>query len=73
VGQQIRQLIEKADRSADTMITCHIELDESYIGGRVSSMRGGRGAPNKTVARSHPRECRSKRKRGSLRRSFSRM
>lgn len=49
MGQQIRQLIERADNSFDTMLSGHIELDESYVGGRVSGMGGGRGAPNKTV------------------------
>jgi transposase-like protein len=49
MGQQIRQLIEKADYSLDTMLSGHVELDEAYVGGRVSGMGGGRGAPNKTV------------------------
>jgi transposase-like protein len=49
MGQQIRDLIAKADCSLDTMLSGHVELDESYVGGRVSGMGGGRGAPNKTV------------------------
>jgi transposase-like protein len=48
IGMQIRKLTEKAD-NFDAMLSGHIEIDEAYVGGRVSGLGGGRGAPNKTI------------------------
>jgi transposase len=48
IGMQIRKLTEKAD-TFDTLLSGHIEIDEAYVGGRVSGLGGGRGAPNKTI------------------------
>lgn len=48
MGQQIRKLTEKADHF-DALLTGHVEIDEAYVGGRVSGLGGGRGAPNKTI------------------------
>ena len=48
IGMQIRKLTEKADQF-DAMLSGHIEMDEAYVGGRVSGLGGGRGAPNKTI------------------------
>jgi transposase len=47
IGQQIRELAGNADLSA--MLTGHVELDEAYVGGKVSGGKRGRGAPNKTI------------------------
>jgi transposase-like protein len=46
VGQQIRQLMDKADSFA--MLQGHVELDEAYVGGRRPGKRG-RGAAGKTI------------------------
>jgi transposase len=48
IGMQIRKLTEKAD-NFDQLLSGHIEMDEAYVGGRVSGLGGGRGAPNKTI------------------------
>ena len=47
IGQQIRQLTEKADLTA--MLQGHVEADETYIGGKRSGGKRGRGAPGKTI------------------------
>ena len=47
MGQQIRELTAKGD--FDALLTGHIELDECYVGGKVSGGKRGRGAPNKTI------------------------
>jgi len=48
MGMQIRKLTERAD-DFDALLSGHIEIDEAYVGGRVSGLGGGRGAPNKTI------------------------
>jgi transposase-like protein len=48
IAMQIRKLTEKAD-SFDALLEGHCEIDEAYVGGRVSGLGGGRGAPNKTI------------------------
>lgn len=48
IGQQIRILTQKADHF-DTLLSGHVELDEAYVGGRVSGGKRGRGAPGKTI------------------------
>jgi transposase-like protein len=48
IGMQIRKLTQKAD-NFDALLSGHIEIDEAYVGGRVSGLGGGRGAPNKTI------------------------
>jgi len=48
MGWQIRKLTEKADHF-DALLCGHVEIDEAYVGGRVSGFGGGRGAPNKTI------------------------
>lgn len=47
MGQQIRQLTEKGDFNA--LLSGHVELDEAYVGGKVSGGKRGRGAPGKTI------------------------
>ena len=50
MGQQIRLLMDKAD--VKYMLggsLKHVELDEAYVGGRVSGQGFGRGTANKTV------------------------
>ncbi|MDQ0510963.1 IS1595 family transposase [Ancylobacter amanitiformis] len=46
MGQQIRQLMEKADGFA--MLQGHVEADEAYVGGHRPGKRG-RGAAGKTI------------------------
>lgn len=46
MGQQIRQLMDKADGFA--MLQGHVELDEAYVGGHWPGKRG-RGAAGKTI------------------------
>ena len=46
MGQQIRQLMDKADGFA--MLQGHVELDEAYVGGHRPGKRG-RGAEGKTI------------------------
>lgn len=48
IGMQIRTLTAKADHF-DAMLSGHVELDEAYVGGRVSGGKRGRGAPGKTI------------------------
>jgi transposase len=48
IGMQIRKLTENT-QNFDTLLSGHVEMDEAYVGGRVSGLGGGRGAPNKTV------------------------
>ena len=48
MGMQIRTLTAKADHF-DAMLSGHVELDEAYVGGRVSGGKRGRGAPGKTI------------------------
>lgn len=48
IGQQIRDLTMKA-QSFDALLAGHVELDESYVGGRRSGGKRGRGAPGKTI------------------------
>lgn len=47
MGQQIRQLTAKADIAE--MLTGHVEADETYVGGKRSGGKRGRGAPGKTI------------------------
>lgn len=47
IGNQVRELAGKADLSA--MLGGHVELDEAYVGGKVSGGKRGRGAPGKTI------------------------
>lgn len=47
IGMQIRKLTAKADNF--DLLCGHVELDEAYIGGRVSGGKRGRGAPGKTI------------------------
>lgn len=47
MGHQIRQLMRKAD--AHVPITGHVEVDETYVGGRRKGGKRGRGAPGKTI------------------------
>jgi transposase-like protein len=50
MGQQIRQLMAKAD--VEGMLGGfghHVEMDEAYVGGRSSGGKRGRGTPNKTI------------------------
>lgn len=47
MGQQIRTLMAKADGFA--MLQGHVELDETYVGGRRSGGKRGRGAEGKTI------------------------
>lgn len=47
MGQQIRQLTENGDFNA--LLSGHVELDEAYVGGKVSGGKRGRGAPGKTI------------------------
>lgn len=47
MGQQIRQLMVKAD--GFEMLQGHVELDEAYVGGKISGGKRGRGAPGKTI------------------------
>jgi len=47
MGMQIRKLMAKAD--GFEMLQGHIELDETYVGGRARGGKTGRGAPNKTI------------------------
>lgn len=47
MGQQIRQLMTAADGFAT--LKGHVEADESYVGGRRSGGKRGRGAPGKTI------------------------
>jgi transposase len=46
MGQQIRKLMSDADMSE--MLSGHVQLDESYVGGRRPGKRG-RGAEGKTI------------------------
>lgn len=46
MGQQIRQLMDKAD--GDAILRGHVELDEAYVGGHRPGKRG-RGAAGKTI------------------------
>jgi transposase len=48
IADQIRKLTQKVN-SFDALLTGHVELDEAYIGGRVSGGKRGRGAPGKTI------------------------
>ena len=48
MGMQIRKLTEKAD-SFDTMLSGHIELDETYVGGRAKGVGTGNYRASKTV------------------------
>lgn len=47
MGQQIRQLAEKADHF-DDLLTGHVEMDEAYVGGRTPGGQG-QAAATKTV------------------------
>lgn len=47
MGQQIRQLTEKADFTA--LPQGHVDADEAYIGGKRSGGKRGRGAPGKVI------------------------
>jgi transposase-like protein len=47
IGMQIRKLMVKAD--GDTMLRGHVELDETYVGGRHHGGKRGRGAEGKTI------------------------
>jgi transposase len=50
MGQQIRDLMSKAD--GFKALRGHVEIDETYVGGRMSIKDGGRtgrGSPNKTI------------------------
>jgi transposase len=47
IGMQIRTLMGKAD--FDGLLSGHVEADETYIGGRRSGGKRGRGAPGKTI------------------------
>jgi transposase-like protein len=47
MGQQIRKLMAKADPIRT--LQGHIELDETYVGGRRRGGKRGRGAPGKTI------------------------
>ena len=50
MGMQIRELMEKADvKGLIGGSLKHIEMDEAYVGGRISGQGRGRGTPNKTV------------------------
>lgn len=48
IGQQIRDLTAKA-QGFDALLAGHVEMDESYVGGRRSGGKRGRGAPGKTI------------------------
>lgn len=47
MGQHIRILMAKAD--GFELLKGHVELDETYVGGKRSGGKRGRGAPGKTV------------------------
>lgn len=47
MGMQIRKLITKAD--GFQVLKGHIQADETYVGGRRSGGKRGRGAPGKTI------------------------
>lgn len=47
IGNQVRELAGKADLAA--MLGGHVELDEAYVGGKVSGGKRGRGAPGKII------------------------
>lgn len=47
IGMQIRTLMGAAD--FDGMLVGHVEADETYVGGRRSGGKRGRGAPGKTI------------------------
>ena len=47
MGHQIRDLMSNAD--GFEMLRGHVELDESYVGGKRSGGKRGRGAPGKTI------------------------
>ena len=47
MGHEIRKYMAQVD--GDTPLSGHIEADETYIGGRRSGGKRGRGAPGKTI------------------------
>ena len=47
MGHEIRKFMAKAD--GETPLDGTVEADETYIGGRTTGGKRGRGAPNKTV------------------------
>lgn len=48
IGMQIRKLTAQT-ANFDALLSGHVELDEAYVGGRVSGGKRGRGAPGKTI------------------------
>ncbi len=47
MGHEIRKYLGQVD--GDENLSGHVEIDETYIGGRTTGGKRGRGAPNKTV------------------------
>lgn len=47
MAKHIRMLMEQAD--AQGLLTGHVEIDETYVGGKRSGGKRGRGAPGKTI------------------------
>ena len=47
MGHELRKYIAKAD--GDDGLSGHVEVDETYVGGRKKGGKRGRGAPGKTV------------------------
>ena len=48
MGKHIRMLMDQAD-PAEMLLAGHVEIDETYVGGKRSGGKRGRGAPGKTI------------------------